>query len=168
MKVVANVLFHIWTADKFQSLKKYQQTIQNYWQNLTSIKFQHKRQFTIQTYKLKMTQIYKQHCSWLILSKMVRRSLKSKMKWSDLTFYDWNQKTLVIIVFNYSTLTKSISTNEKFGETLNWQKPKTITAGNKSIAAIGAWRKYNQQQCISKLYIRRTEFYRSLVLNFNF
>ena len=39
---------------------------------------------------------------------------------------------------------------------------------NKSIAAIGAGRNNNQQQCISKLYIRRTEFYRSLVLNFGF
>ena len=39
---------------------------------------------------------------------------------------------------------------------------------NKSIAAIGAGRCSNQQQCISKLYIRRTEFYRSLVLNIGF
>jgi len=32
-------------------------------------------------------------------------------------------------------------------------------AGNKSIAAIGAGQKNNHQQCISKLWFRRTEFF---------
>jgi hypothetical protein len=45
---------------------------------------------------------------------------------------------------------------------------KSKTTANKSIAAIGAGRKKNQQQCISKLWFRQTEFYRSLVLNFGF
>ncbi len=38
-------------------------------------------------------------------------------------------------------------------------------AANKSIFDIGAGRKCNRRQCISRLYIRRTAFYRSFVLN---